>query len=51
LPLRSDDIVRNVANRLASNRDGFFVDKYCSSLPNDQATTHRLIPVILRDSR
>jgi hypothetical protein len=31
---------------VASNRDGFFVYKDWSSLPNDQTTTHHLIPVI-----
>jgi hypothetical protein len=46
LSARSDEIVRAVANHVASHPDGFLVSKDGSSLPNDQATTHRLIPVI-----
>jgi len=39
-------IVREVADRLASNRDGFFLYEYASNMPNDQAITHRRIRVI-----
>jgi hypothetical protein len=46
LSARSDEIVREVANHVASHPDGFWVSKDGSSVPNDQATTHRLIPVI-----
>jgi hypothetical protein len=46
LSLRTAEIVREIADRLAPNRDGFFVFKYASSMPNDQAITYRLIPVI-----
>jgi len=42
LPLRSDEIVREVASGLASNRDGFFVPEYALSMPNDQVTTYHL---------
>jgi hypothetical protein len=46
LSLRGDEIVREVENRLASSQDGFFVYKDASNMPNDQVTTHHLIPVI-----
>jgi len=42
----SDAIVREVANGLASNRDGLFVPEYALSMPNDQVTTYHLIQVI-----
>ena len=46
LSLQTAEVVREVADCLASNRDGFFVYKYASSMPNDQAITHRQIRVI-----
>jgi hypothetical protein len=46
LSLRTTEIVREVADRLASNRYGFFAGKYASSVPNDQAIGHRQIQVI-----
>jgi len=46
LSLRSDEIVREVANGLASNRDGFFVPEYALSMPDDQVTAYHLIQVI-----
>jgi hypothetical protein len=39
-------IVREVADRLASNQDGFFLYKHASKMPNDQAIAHRRIRVI-----
>jgi hypothetical protein len=46
LSLCSAEIVREVADRLASDRDGFFVHKCAPSMPNDQAIRHRQIRVI-----
>jgi hypothetical protein len=46
LSLRTAEFVREVADRLAADRNGFFFHEYTSSMPNDQATPHRLIPVI-----
>jgi hypothetical protein len=46
LSLQTAEIVREVASRLGSNRDGFLLDKYTSNMPNDQAITHRRIQVI-----
>jgi hypothetical protein len=46
LSLRIVEIVREVADGLASNRDGFFLYKYASNMPNDQAIVHRRIRVI-----
>jgi hypothetical protein len=47
LSLRTAEIVRKIADRLTSNRDGFFVHKYAPSVPNDQVTRYHPIQVIL----
>jgi hypothetical protein len=44
--LRAAEIVREVADCLASNRDGFLVYKYALSVPNDQVTRYHPIQVI-----
>jgi hypothetical protein len=46
LSLRTTEIVGEVADRLASNRDGFLTCKYVPSVPDDQAIGHRQIQVI-----